>query len=254
MASFGSYNNQISPTVYGYALFNKESLVDKTMISFSMWKTTIKVAIYPLIESEDDQIKYDRKNGVAIYLQPIKAKIFAQIIRDFIKDPVNNHARGVASGQNLITIEDPTRPDSFNKPGSNPVIVIRKINGEGTLEASYGYEVRSDTATVIKNYNEKTNAFIKDTTTFRFMELEMIAMQLDEYTKAMSNAVAFSVTEALYPSLDKIASKLGVDINAAPYKNSSYFNNNPGTPPENVSQYTGNGLSQMMNNNEDVPF
>ena len=261
MSTFGSYgnNNQVSPTLYGLSLFNKNSTVDKTMISFSMWKTTIKVAIFPLIESEDDQIRYDRKNGVAIYLPPMKAAMFASILKDFKDNPTANHSRGVASGQNLITIEDPARSNGFNKPGANPVIVIRKINPDnGTMESSYAYEIRTDNTMVINQYNEKTGAFNKDLTTFKNMELDMIITQLEEYMKAMTNATAFAVTEALYPTLDKIGSKLGIDINSSPYKNTSYFSSNPGTPAENVSQYTGNGLNNMMQsspkNDGDMPF
>ena len=111
MAQFGTFNAQYSPTVYGSAFFNKESTVDKTMLSFSMWRSTIKVGIYPLIDTDDDQVKYDRKNGLAAFLTPIKALMFSKILRDFMRDPKANHSRGVPSGSHLLTIEDPTLPN-----------------------------------------------------------------------------------------------------------------------------------------------
>ena len=260
MIPFNTQNQQVSPTLYGFTIANRDSTVDKTMLSFSMWKTTIRLGIFPLIESDDDQLRYDKKNGVSIYLTPVKAHIFAELIKKFMEDPKTYHGKGVYSGANLVTIEDPTRSEGFNKPAGNPVIVVRKINPDtGIVEISYAYEVRSDTGTIITDFNEKTREFNKDTEMYKFIELDMIITQLEEYYKAMTNNVAFTVSDALYTPLDKMAGKLGLDFAASTYTSykTSYFTGGAGSagaPTAEQSPYTGNGLENMMNNNSDLPF
>ena len=256
MALYGSFANSTtaSPTVMGFSFFNRESIVDKTMLSFSMWKTTIKLGIYPLIESENDEVRYDRKGGTVIYLTPMKAWEFAQLLKMYRKDPKSAHRKGLPAGQSLITIEDPSDPKGFNKPGAGPCIVIRKINPDsGNMEASYAYETRKDNGTIVDAYDEKTGKF-EQTIEFPFIELDMIIMQLETYTKAMTNAQAFATADALATPLDKIATKLGVDLNAGfngagSYKNNSYFT------PNKASQvnYPENGLNNIINDN-DIPF
>lgn len=236
MAAFGSYGNQnqVSPTLYGFSLFNKESTIDKTMMSFSMWKTTIKLAIYPLIESDDDQIKYDRKNGIAIYLTPQKAMMFAQILRDFrdkwqTEDLEKVDNSGIVSGQSLIAI---CSPHFFKKDPktTGPSIIIRRVTEDGHVEASYAYECRVNFYNAIKDYDEKTGKYKQDFDRFNNVEIDSIIMQLETYFSAMTNSVAFTVAESLYPTLDKIASKLGVDLNSnyngGQYKSNSYFGGN----------------------------
>lgn len=251
MPLLGSYGNQIGPTVQGFQFYNKESTVDKTTLSFSMWKTTIKIAIFPLIESEDDQVRYDRKNGLSIFLTPIKAKMFAHLVRKFMENPHDTVTRGVSSGTNLITIEDPTNPEGFNRPGAGPVIVIRKISPEGNLEASYAYETKVDNNMFVENFNEKNGSFVKNIDEFRYIELDMIAMQLEEYVKAMTNTVSFTTADALYGCLDKIATKLGVDLGSSyngGYTKNNYFNTSTGMPPTQ----SNNGLDKMMD--DGFPF
>jgi hypothetical protein len=226
-------NNQPTPTVNGYAFFNRFSAIDKTMLSFSMWKTTIKIAIYPLIESEnDDQIKYDRKGGISIYLTPFKAHMFAQILKGFKHNPDEYHAKGVPSGQALITVEDPSK-GGYKNPEGNPLIVIRKVNPEGGVEMAYAYEIASDPYGVIENYNQETGEFTKNTEQFKYEELDLIALQLESYCEAMSNTQAFAVNEQTFQHLDKIANKLGVELmsysTGTSYRNNSYFNSNAAT-------------------------
>lgn len=242
---YSSYGANNSPTINGFAMFNSESIVDKTMLAFSMWKTTIKLGIYPVIESENDEIRYDKKSGIAIYLTPIKAWNFAQLIRAFKRDPEKYHGKGIPSGQQLITIEDPAK--GFNKPGAGPCIVIRKINPEtGSMESSYAYETRKEQGTVIDSYNEK-NATFTQSIEFPQIELDLIIMQLENYTKAMTNTYAFTVVDAVSQPLEKIASKLGVNLDSGytnnNYKNNSYFNSN--TPP---TSKPNNGYD------DDLPF
>lgn len=255
MATLGSFGSQNSPTVMGFAFFNKNSIVDKTMISFSMWKTTIKIAIYPLIESgdmSDDQVKYDKKNGQAIYLTPYKAYMFAGLLKEFLKNPAEIYGKGVPSGQNLITIEDPNDTNGLNKPGACPCIVVRKINGEtGAVEASYAYEFNPNPYIVIESYDQKTAKFVKSVERFKELEPNLIIMQLEAYCQAMTNATAFTVADTLFPSLEKMAAKLGVDLNSNPYgssyKSNSYFASNTGMPAQQDPQPTqGIGLGAMM--------
>ena len=62
---------------------------------------------------------------------------------------------------------------------------------------------------------------------FKYLDLDMIITQLDSYYQAMSNSYAFSTIDNMYPYLDKIASKLGVDLNSnfnGGSFNKSYFN------------------------------
>jgi hypothetical protein len=252
MTAFGSYGStQQSPTVYGYAFFNKEASIDKTMMSFSMWKTSLKVGIYPLIETDDDQVKYDRKNGVAAFLIPQKAFMLAMIMREFKKDPVGNDNRGIASGQSLISICSGT---FFGKPDAGPALVIRKISKEGQVEASYAYEFRQNFYTSIDGFDEKNGKFDQSFESFNNIEIDTAILQLEEYYKAMSNATAFTVAEALYPNLEKIANKLGVDLlsnyNGGGYKNNSYFNNHSngdnGSTQSSTPQYNSTNLESLI--------
>lgn len=250
---YSSYGSNASPTLMGFALFNKDSTVDKTMLSFSMWKTTIKLAIYPIIESESEETRFDRKSGAAIYLTPMKAMQFAKLLQLFKQDPATYHGKGIPSGQSLITIEDPTNPKGFNRPGAGPCIVIRKINPEtGIMESSYAYETRRDNGTIIDSYDDKTGKFTQSIA-FPDIELDLIIMQLQNYTNAMTNTQAFTVVDALSNPLDKIATKLGIDLNAdsrneRQYRNTNYFaKNQPSNSPQSYS-------SGFESNDDDLPF
>ena len=208
-----AYNTQQvwSPTVYGYALFNSTSKIDKTSISFSMWQTTLRITIVPAIENGADEApKYDFKNSVSIFLTPIKAHLFADIIRGFMKDPDKYANHGIASPQAIISID---KPDTFGHPDCGPVISIRKVNDEGTIELSYSYECNLENFTSIVGFNTKNpRDFEMDTDMFKYADLDCIITQLDEYYKAMTNAQAFSVMHNLYPWFDRIGTKIGVDV------------------------------------------
>lgn len=257
MAAFGGYQQQMNtPTIYGYSFFNKESVVSKTMLQFSMWKTTLKVAIYPLIESDSDEVKYDRKNGCAIFLIPAKAHMFAELLRGFKQDPKKFNDTSIPSGQGLISI---VSGDYFGKKDAGPCIVIRRVNGStGQVELSYAFEIRTKSHNVVTAFDETTGKFEQDFDRFKYLDLDMMITQLDAYYNAMSNAYAFSTVDNMYPYLDKIASKLGVDLNSnfnSGAFNKSYFNNR--TSNEEQSQDNG-GLAQQsgisFNGHSSNPF
>lgn len=208
-----AYNNQQvwSPSLYGYTLYNPTSKIDKTSISFSMWQTTIRISITPAIENSADELpKYDFKNSVSIFLTPIKAHLFAEILKGYLKDPDKYANHGIASPQAIISVD---KPETFGHPDCGPVISIRKVNEEGTVELSYSYECCLDNFNSIVGFNAKNpRDFETDTELFKYADIDCIITQLEEFYKAMTNATAFTVMHNMYPWFDRIGTKIGVDV------------------------------------------
>ena len=241
MAMYGNNDNR-RVTLFGYSFFNKESSIDKTMLRFSMWKTTLRISIYPIIETvgsgdSDDTIKWDMKNGISIYLVPAKARMLADILKKFISDPNKYNDYGVPAGQGLITV---TTGETLGSADAGPCILIRKINSStGQVDASYAFETRTKLYSAVVGFDEKSGSFNTDNESYKYLDLEMMITQLEEYCKAMSNATAFSVIDNSFSHMDKIASKLGVDLlselngNGGGY-NRSYFQNNQ--PHQQIGQ------------------
>lgn len=250
--------DQFSPTVYGgFTLYNPTSKVDKTALSFSMWKSVIRISIIPVIETEsiNDIPRYDFKNSISIFLTPIKAHLFAQILEKFKVEPDRYNNYGITTPQSIISISRVTGSD--NKGISNPVVSIRKVNEEGNVEMSYSYECNNDSFTSIVGFNvNKPKDFKQDTEIFRTAEIDAIIMQLETYYQAMTNATAFSVLNTMYPYLDRLSTKLGVDLsgNNNPRKGNGFFtnsgtgfNNNNNMNTQQQQRYLGNTTDQSSN-------
>lgn len=242
-------NGGYSPSVYGYSFSNSESTIDKTNLSFGMWKTTLQIRIAPLVES-GTEFHIDRKNSVAIFLIPAKAKMFADILRKYKEDPEKMNNYGVASGKSLITVMS---PKAFKKDSNGCIINIRNITPEGVVEASYSYETKS-TYNTVSGYDDKNGSFSQDFKTYETLEIDLIITQLEEYVKAMTNTYAFANVMQMYPYADKIASKLGVDLTNGyggnNYRAQSYFNssNSSGHQQQSAPQQVQGGLSSLIEN------
>lgn len=211
--SFNQNDNTFSPSVYsGISLFNPLSKIDKTMLTFSMWKTTLKISIVPAIETEamDNTPKYDYKNSISIYLTPIKAHLFAKILMAFKENPTKYTNYGISTPQSIITVDT---PKTFGKDYPGTIISIRKVGETGTVEASYSYECSSENFSAVVGFNAKNpKEFTQDSEIFKNEEIDAIINQLEMYYKAMTNAQSFATLNVLYPYLDKLASKMGVDL------------------------------------------
>jgi len=217
-----------SPTVYGFSLFNPTSKIDKTSISFSMWKTTMKVSITPAIESPGEELpKYDFKNAVSIFLTPLKAYRFAQILKNFKKDPNKYNTFGIPTPLSIITVE---KAEAFNQPDGGPVISIRRVDDNGNVELAYSYECNKDALASIVGFNPASpKNFTQDTELSQDSEIDCIITQLEQYYYAMTNTQAFAVLNQMFPYLDKIATKMGVDLSGYNKRSTSgFFNNNSG--------------------------
>jgi hypothetical protein len=237
--ALGSYNNngekekdQYRPTVYGYSMSNTESEIDVTNLSHSMWKGTLKLAISPKIETanKDENIKWDTKAAATIYLNHSKARIFAETLKGFVKDPEAFNQRGTWAGQGLITV---STGEEFGKTA--PCLIIRKIGESGQVESSYAYEFKRNYHCAIEKFDEKTGDFSSDYDSFQNLEILQVITMLENYYNAMTGAVAFSVVDNLSfsqnrtnESLAKIASGVGVELYAQKSSKSggsSYFAN-----------------------------
>lgn len=222
------------PTVYGISMSNTdENAVDRTQLSFSMWKGTIKLQIAPMVKAStsDDYPKADRDNAAAIYLSPTKAHMLAVIMQKCLDDlkgfPLDGYS--VNAGGGLITISS---GKAFG--ASQPCIVLRSINPDtGKVEAMYAYEFKTNYHTIIKKYDEEAGTYDEDASMFANVEMMQIIEQLEDYARASNHAVAFSVADsmsyqlnAMRSDIGKVAEKLGVALGNGKRKGASrsFFN------------------------------
>lgn len=243
-----AYNNyqqdRPTPSVRGLVNFtNATSTLDKTKLICTMWSSTIKLEIFPIIESNGDEIKYDRKNGIAIFLIPLKAHLLAQLLRDHLQNPEQTNNYGISTkSDTLVTIEN---GKSFGRDDVGSVLCIRHIEN-GVVKHSYAYEFNTNYHVAIVGYDEKTGNFEKDTERFKNAEIEALIDQLEQFYIASTNAQAFATYTTMYPALDKMALQMGLDLtryDRPQQSQNSYFNspaqnnnNNYGQPQQSQNQ------------------
>lgn len=234
-----TYNNndgqkkQYSPTIYSpYRMNNAESPVDKTCLTFTFWNNNLKLSISPKKETNNDEVSFDLENGGSIYLNHTKARILANEMREFLKDPTSYSNVGVPSGQNFVTLSN------GKEFGVDALcLVIRKIDETGSVVSSFCYQFKSDYYYAVHNFTEDGAKFDRHMDPYATLEVEQMITLLEEYYKAMSGAVAYTVIDNMkYENtrvsnkLEAIGAKLGVEFgNKNPnggrkYANNSYFN------------------------------
>lgn len=205
------YKKSNSPEVYSkYALSNTEDSIDPSKLSFTFWKEMLKISISPFIESTS---KYDYKNGGSVYLSYFKAKLLAEEIDMYLKDPEGYVNRGVSSGNGTIIISNGV--DVSGKV--TPCVVIRKTDpNTGAVESSYLYQFRLEHHYSIRNYDPDAVTF--DKIYNDVMEIEALRDILMHFYREMSGATAYAIIEygkydnsRTHTKLDSIADKLGIE-------------------------------------------
>lgn len=229
----GSNKNDPNVTVYSnYRMNNAESLIDQTCLTFRYWKQSLCIGIFPRKQTSGDEVAFDMDNGITIYLNHTKARILKAEIENFLKDPVKYNGSGVSSGQAAITISN-----GLEYGKNTPVITIRKVNSDtGEVTSAFAYEFKTDFHFSIRNYTGNNFTTVHDD--YKYIEILQMITLLDEYAKASTNAIAFTVRDQFkyvesrtFASLNSIAEKLGIETrsnngsNNRRYSNNSYFNN-----------------------------
>lgn len=254
---FGGNNNgkDFHPTVYGYQFSNPEAKVDATSLSFNWWNKMLKLSVAPKLEGNGgDYVQYDHKGAISVYLGVQTAKAMFIVMNDFIQymntsfdvvdAPEFNRAIKLNSGIAIISSGE------FINQKKTPCIILAKVNAEGKIEASFAYEFKVGNIFSIENYDQNTGKYGTATEQFRFMEIELFIVALEQYINAVSNMMAASVVNELQPmrnEMHRIADKLGVAPANGNRSGSrtSYFSNQSGSSEKAPTTSTLDEIGNM---------
>ena len=124
-------------------------------------------------------------------------------------------------------------------------IILRVV-----IVASFAYEFRRNYHYSVRNYTGG-NEFTKEFEEYNNIEIEQFITVLDEYVKAATNAIAFTVMHQrqfsfnrMDSKIEAIATSLGVDLpkggqQRRNYSNNSFFNSSNGNSGSGNSNYGG---------------
>lgn len=249
-------NKQSSVNVYSpYKMSNVEG-IDPSALNFTFCLNMLKLSISP--KKPGDQIAFDHEKAIECFLTHGKAKMLSDEIKYMLSHKGEVHSVSVNTGRDgLVEFNDGI---SFGL--DHPVLVLRKIGEDGKPVSNYAYEFKNDYHFNIRNYDPE-NPTNFDRVVHDQLEIDQFLTILDEYVKAITGAVAYSVLEngkfnqgRTDGKLNSIMEKLGVEYNSnrggANYSrnNNSFFNNNQGNA--SYRQGTLDDFTNTMNTPEDV--
>lgn len=238
MALNTPYNNgdnsrkQSSVNVYSpYKMSNTEG-IDPSALNFTFCLNMLKLSISP--KKPGDQIAFDHEKAIECYLTHSKAKMLSDEIKFMLSHKGELHSVAVSTGRDgLVEFNDGV---AFGL--DHPVLVLRKVGEDGKPVSNYVYEFKNDYHFNIRNYDPE-NPSNFDKLIHDKLEIEQFLTILDQYVKAITGAIAYSVLEngkfnngRTDGKLNAIMDKLGVEYNTGrpnySRNNNSYFNNNQG--------------------------
>lgn len=214
---------------------NPESNVDKTRISFEYWNSTLKIKITNRKDTGNNDIVFDDTDSAVIFLTPDKARIFSNVIKNFLKDPIKYNNSGVNTTKGVVTLNNGAQHGT-----TNPCLIIRQIDQtDGTIQKTYAYEFKTDYHYAITNLDAsdtEIRGFDKDFESYRNLEIEQLMTMLENFINASTYAYAAAAGKAneyrentVNNKIDAIMNKLGVEYTGRSQRNNgntgSYFDN-----------------------------
>lgn len=257
--AFGNYNNNkkqgpYDPTVYSpYKFNNARSTVDQTQLSIQFWNNSLRILIAPKnADSPEDQPTFDIKNSISVYLNHAKARMLYDVLKNFMANPEKYDNTGVVAGSSFISFT--TGKDFGSK---FPLVIIRKVDESGNITSSFAYEVKGDYHFAVKGFTEKSKEY--DKIFYPSLELDSLLTVLDEFVKAESRAMAYSVLDAFkfdqYRTsikINRIGEKLGLDMSVSSSgsqrsSSTSFFSrDNNGASSNSGSEYNAEYTSATL--------
>lgn len=223
------------PVTYGYGMTNPDAKYEKTSLSFAIWKFMLKATIAPKVNDGGTYDKYDKDNGISIYLNVNKAITLMKILDEFKelyqKDNKVKFNKGVATNIGVIVVSN---GEYVN--GGIPTITIAKVNESGSVTQILNYEIKIGSDFAVLNYDNNTGKYTTETDPYAYNEFELLHYQLEQYVLGQSGGISGACYDAVNFGINKvrddarkIAEKLGVDLNTSSHRNNysrtSYFNN-----------------------------
>ena len=254
MASYNTYNNNKTQkenltSTYSISMSNSKSTIDISRLSISYLSSNLKVNNQPKdnAASNEEATKYDTKNGIVIYISPLKCKMFAREIRNFLSDPVTYNGVGVVSQNSIVTVSNGVE---FGK--NTPVLVVRKVSDTGEVESSYAYEFKVGYHFSVRGYTGGTD-FETVYDDYNKLEIEQFIDTLESFYIASNNAIAHAVADRFSYDMNRfnnkietIAQAMGVQVNdksnseKRKYNNTSFFSNSNGGSSSSMNDYSSN--------------
>ena len=201
-------DRQPTNTTYSSISFsNPESKIMPSKFSISYFNRLMKIsiALRNNAGSKDAYATYDTDNQVSVYVSYSKAYMLLHLIEKLKQPDINNVCIELKNG--LLKI---SKGAEFS---SNNYCISISYADEGGNVNEVVYETKGDYHTAAYNYSGETFS----TEVFKTLEVDTIAMALDEYYRASSYAIAASVMEAQmykrlaqYELIKSIAEKVGV--------------------------------------------
>lgn len=241
-------NGKNVPTYYSrFRVYNPD---EKLTISVNFWNGMMKISLDQFIQNGYNQYgsSSSRDEVVAVYVSPIKARLFAKCIDDMLADS-KDCSYGIDTGtgdiRGLIVI---------GRKSGVPFIGLGKVNSDGGYENYQEYKFAKDMyyRLNIKDVQKlKFDKIIEDT-----VELEQLRNAAIEFANAMNGAYAYSVHDiGRYEHnrsnnlLQSIADAVGVTRNSKSSKGNSFFE---GSNKSTGGNTTGNGAPEGYINLDDL--
>lgn len=212
---------------------NPDSNVDKTRLSYEYWNSTLKIKITNRKDTGNSEIVFDDMDSAVIFLTPDKARIFANVIKNFLKDPIKYNNSGVNTTKGVVTLNNGAQHGT-----TNPCLIIRQIEQtDGTVQKTYAYEFKTDYHYAITNLDAsdtEIRGFDKDFDSYRNLEIEQLLTMLENFINASTYAYAAAAGKAneyrentMNNKIDAIMNKLGVEYTGRSQRSTgSFFDNN----------------------------
>lgn len=229
--ALNEYNNNkkyFDPEVNTRFVFsNPNSELDPTRLNISYWAGSCKINICPKKgERADGTPEWDWKNGITAFLTSNKAELFKRKLIAFLKNPDEFINQGVNTKSGIIVISN-----GKDYGIDCPVIAIKKISARGEIESEFAYQINKNYHFSIQNF-QKDGSY--DKTYYNNLEVEQLITILDQFVKASSYAMAYTVIDANRfnnsihnTKLELVGEKVGVQFkkNGNNKSSESYFYN-----------------------------
>lgn len=195
-------------------------------------------------DSQPESARYDYKNAGKIFINHMDALVLMHEVDLFLQDPMAyNNVGCVNNSGSLLSISN-----GVEFGITSPCLVLRKLDENGDIVYTYVYEFIGNRYS-IRNFDADSKEY--DKVYYALAELQMFRIALEEYVKASTNAMAYSMNDLNryadnnnYERIQQIHDKLGIEKpnskggnNGGSTGGRAMFDNNPGrnTEPNTMS-------------------